>query len=327
MTMLPPSFAETRDGPLEILRFAALAPGPKLLVLGAVHGDETCGPNAIDRAIADIRAGRLALTRGEVAFLPIANRKAYRQHSRAGDRNLNRDLRDKPVPLDYEDSVGNRLCELLRAHDALLDIHSFRGEGEPFVFCGPENNSGALEPFRHARAEGDFAARLGVAIVMHGWLDVYRRLIDCRARLGLPPLSPTEGHGTTEYMRFAGGYGVTLECGRHDDPASVEIGYAAIRRALAHFGLVDAPKPEASARLVIRVCDIVICEAAGDRLEGVWKTGDAVAAGAVLARRANGEPVCAPADGYVVFPDAAAQPGQGICYFGVRSERALAVAP
>ncbi|MBK9081161.1 MAG: succinylglutamate desuccinylase/aspartoacylase family protein [Rhizobiales bacterium] len=327
MTILPASFAETRDGPLEIIRFAALEPGPKLLVLGAVHGDETCGPKAIDRAIADIRAGRVDLVRGEVTFLPIANRKAYRQRTRAGDRNLNRDLRDKPVPLDHEDRVGNRLCALLRAHDALLDIHSFRGEGEPFVFCGPQNNTDALEPFRHAAAEGDFAARLGVAVVMHGWLDVYRRLIDCRARLGLPPLLPTEGHGTTEYMRFAGGYGVTLECGRHADPASVEIGYAAIRRALAHLALIDAPKPDVSARLVIRVCDIVICEAQGDRLEGVWKTGDPVAAGAVLARRADGTQVRAPSDGYVVFPDAAAQPGQSICYFGVASERRLAVAP
>lgn len=322
--MLPDSPDATRDGPLEILSFAALAPGPRLIVLGAVHGNETCGPQAIARVIGDIRSGRLALARGEVTFLPIANRKAYRQGTRIGDRNLNRDLHDKPVPKDHEDRVGNRLCALLRAHDALLDVHSFRGEGEPFVFFGPEDNDGGLEPFRRARAEGAFAAALGVEVLMHGWLDVYVKLIQARGRLGLPPLSPTEGHGTTEYMRFAGGYGVTLECGRHDDPASVEIGYAAIVRALAHLALTDAPAPEARVRRVIRVADIVICEAEGDRLEGRWKTGEAVAAGQPIARRADGAAVLAPSPGYIVFPDANAKPGEGICYFGVDSDRAVA---
>ena len=324
--MITPLPADTRDGPLEILSFAALAPGPRLLVLGAVHGNETCGPQAIARVVEDIRAGRLALARGEVTFVPIANRKAYRQQTRMGDRNLNRDLRDKPVPLDYEDRVGNRLCALLRAHDGLLDIHSFRGEGEPFVFFGPDDNDGALEPFRHAAEESAFAAALGVEVLMHGWLDAYGKLIAARGRLGLPPLAPTEGHGTTEYMRFCGGWGVTLECGRHDDPASVGVGYEAILRALAQLRLIDAPPPVSRVKKVIRVADIIVCEAEGDRLEGRWKTGDAVAAGQTFARRADGRPVTAPTPGYLVFPDANAKPGEGLCYFGVDSERRLAAA-
>jgi hypothetical protein len=164
--------------------------------------------------------------------VPVANPKAYRQNTREGDRNLNRDLREKPLPADNEDRIGNRLCALLRQHDVLLDIHSFKGEGEPFVFFGPENNTGELEAFRHATEEAAFAACLGTHILIHGWLDIYARLIAARERLSLPPLSVTEGFGTTEYMRFAGGYGVTLECGRHDDPHSADVGHAAIRNAL-----------------------------------------------------------------------------------------------
>jgi L,D-peptidoglycan transpeptidase YkuD (ErfK/YbiS/YcfS/YnhG family)/predicted deacylase len=312
------------ETPLEAVRFIGLAPGPKLVVVGAVHGNETCGPQAILRAINDCRMGRLSIRRGEVTFLPVANMKAYRQGTREGDRNLNRDLRDKTIPEDYEDRVGNRLCSLLREHDVLLDIHSFRGEGEPFVFAGPLDNTGPVEPFRHARAEGEFAARLGTSIVIHGWLDVYGRFLEERERLGHPNPARSEGVGTTEYMRFSGGYGVTLECGSHEDPQAAEIGYSAIVRALAYLGIVDASPPDITVETVIQVVDVLVCEAEGDRLEEIWKTGDRVIAGQIIVRRADGKVLKAPKDGFVIFPNYAAKPGDGLCYFGVASTRTLA---
>ena len=63
------------DGPLESVRFTGLKPGPKLIVLGAVHGNEPCGPLAIRRAIEECRAGRLKIRRGELTFVPVANPK------------------------------------------------------------------------------------------------------------------------------------------------------------------------------------------------------------------------------------------------------------
>ncbi|MBJ6127747.1 L,D-transpeptidase family protein [Microvirga splendida] len=310
------------ETPLETIRFTGLVPGPKLIVVGAVHGNETCGPQAILRAIGDCHMGRLSVRRGEVTFLPVANMKAYRQNTREGDRNLNRDLREKTIPEDYEDRVGNRICSLLREHDVLLDIHSFRGEGEPFVFAGPPNNTGPMEPFRHATPEGEFAARLGTSIVIHGWLDIYARFLKERERLGLTSRTISEGVGTTEYMRFSGGYGVTLECGSHDDPRAVEIGYSAIVRALAHLRMIDSSSPSVTVETVIRVADVLVCEAKGDCLEGTWKTGDRVAAGQIIARRASGEVLNAPTDGFIIFPNHTASSGDGLCYFGVASDRA-----
>lgn len=309
--------------PLESIRFHGLKAGPKLLVLGAVHGNETCGPAAIARAVAECRAGTLSIQRGEVSFVPVANAKAHAQKTREGDRNLNRDLRERPQPADNEDRIGNRLCALLREHDVLLDIHSFTAPGEPFVFFGPEDNTGTLEPFRHAKAEAAFAACLGAAVLIHGWLDIYVRLIAARERLNLPPLSVTEGFGTTEYMRFAGGYGVTLECGRHDDPASVEVGHAAIHNALAHLGLIDAPAPVVRKPAVIDMAQMILCERVGDRLEGTWKTGDRIAAGQIIARKADGEPVPCPCDAFAIFPNPNAKPGESICYLGLPSSRAV----
>ncbi len=309
------------EAPLENVRFHGLRPGPRLIVVGAVHGNETCGPEAIARAIDDCRTGRLLIRRGEVCFLPVANAKAYRQHSREGDRNLNRDLRERALPVDNEDRIGNPLTALLRQHDVLLDIHSFRGEGEPFVFFGPDDNTGELEPFRHAAAEAAFAGCLGTDLLIHGWLEIYVALIAARERLDLPRLAVTEGFGTTEFMRSVGGYGVTLECGRHDDPAAADVGHVAIHNALAHLGLIDAAPPPRRQPAVIHMDELVICEAPGDRLAGEWKTGERVAAGRLIARRANGETVTAARDGYIIFPDANAKPGDAICYLGVTSAR------
>ncbi len=319
-TQSPPADARD-DGPLESVSFHGLKAGPKLIVLGAVHGNEGCGPAAINRVITECRSGALSVLRGEVTFVPVANPKARRQNTREGDRNLNRDMRERPQPSDNEDRIGNRLCALLREHDVLLDVHSFKGEGEPFVFFGPQDNTGPLEAFRHAQAEAAFAACLGTSILIHGWLEIYVRLIAARERLNLPRLAVTQGFGTTEYMRFAGGYGVTLECGQHDDPASIDVGYAAIRNALAHLGLIDAPRSSVPRPKVIHMSGLVICEAHGDRVEGDWKTGEVITAGQPIARRADGEVLLASRDGFAIFPNRTPKPGEAVIYLGEASSR------
>ena len=47
---------------LRIHRFAGLLPGPRLVVLGAVHGNETCGTQGIERVLAEF-SGLLPLIR------------------------------------------------------------------------------------------------------------------------------------------------------------------------------------------------------------------------------------------------------------------------
>jgi len=102
----------TASAAVETVGFTGLQRGPKLLVTGAVHGNEICGPQAIARAIEDCRSGRLAITRGHVTFVPVVNAKAWRRGTREGDRNLNRNLREREFPSNNEDLVGNVLCGL-----------------------------------------------------------------------------------------------------------------------------------------------------------------------------------------------------------------------
>src|SRR6185295_16784961 len=64
-------------------------------------------------------------------------------------------------------------------------------------------------------------------------------------------LGPRDNQGEVEPFAHAGrerALALTLECGQHEDPASPEVAYRAIRNALAHLRLVDAPAPAAVER-------------------------------------------------------------------------------
>ena len=144
----------------ESIQFSAPAPGPSVIVTGAVHGNEPCGTIAIRRVLNDIEQGRVSVVAGTVTFVPVTNPLAYERRQRQGDRNLNRRLAPTDNPREFEDHVANWLCPLLGRHDALLDLHSFHTPGEPFVMVGPQDNDETLEPFSHAACEEALALRL-----------------------------------------------------------------------------------------------------------------------------------------------------------------------
>jgi len=78
---------------LRLHRFEGLRPGPRLLVLGAVHSNETCGPVAIGRLIAALDAGEVAIERGVLTLVPVTHPIAFARGRCESERNLNRDLR------------------------------------------------------------------------------------------------------------------------------------------------------------------------------------------------------------------------------------------
>lgn len=315
--------------PLQAIHFAAPAPGPKLIVTGAVHGNETCGTVAIGRVVQDIESGRLPLLAGEVTFVPVCNPKAYALKRRTGDRNLNRKLSPTTELREYEDHVANWLCPLLARHDTLLDLHSFHTGGEPFAMLGPENNPGPLEAFAHAEREAALVLRLGVQRIVDGWLATYatgvRRRQARAAAAGLPPSLETDtdfGVGTTEYMRRMGGWGFTLECGQHDDPQAPEVAHRAILNTLAHLKFIDAPDPQPVADpQALSLYEVVDKQHADDHFAQPWKSFDALPAGTLIGTRADGTPVHAERDSHIVFPNPAATAGNEWYYLARASQR------
>ena len=324
--MVPPQDALALTAPLRLHQFTALAPGPRLLVTAAVHGNETCGTQALARLIPAFDNGALRLQRGQLTLLPVTNPLAYDRGQREGERNLNRQLVPTCAPRFYEDHLANRLCPLFAAHDVLLDLHSFQAEGSPFVMLGPRDNAGALEPFTHEAAETRLALALGPSRLVEGWLATYARGL---ARRGAPPEDIVQAIGTTEAMRRTGGYGVTLECGQHTDPNAVALAHAAVLRALAVLGMLapeDAPAlpPDRPRATLMQMQEVVERRHPGDRFARPWRHFDAVRAGETVGWRHDGTPVPAPGDGCLIFPDARAAVGTDWFYWASPGDRRLA---
>jgi len=320
-------FAGVATDSLRIHTFASLQPGPRLLVIGGVHGDETCGTAGIERILAEFDAGTLQLQRGELTLVPVANPLARRRLQREGERNLNRLFRPTEDPADYEARITNRLAPVIARHEVLLDLHSFQSEGEAFAMIGPRDNTGTLEPFARSHEEGQLALHIGTPIVVEGWLDIYAAGLAQRA--GGAPADEAAldfGRGTNEYIRSCGGYGVTLECGQHLDPEAPEVAWRAIRRTLALLGMAPLPAglPAASAQpQLLRLASVTDRLHEEDSFVRDWATFDEVQRGEPIGMRHDGTLVSAPDDGFIVFPNALALPGTEWFYFAHPSERVL----
>lgn len=316
--------------PLASHRFLGDQPGPRLIILGAVHGNETCGTRAIERLLLSLGRGDTRLLRGQLTLVPVCNPLAFEQGRREGDRNLNRRLQPTEQPVEFEDHVANALCPLLAEHEVLLDLHSFHTPGEPFVMIGPPDNEGTLEPFAHAHAEVRLARHLGGNRIVEGWLDTYARGMAQRRHWALMrgeqavDLDPSYGVGTTEYMRSVGGYGVTLECGQHDDPAAPEVAWQAIMQTLSLLGMIERPlEAPRSLPLLMRLTEVNDRWHPQDRLTRDWQSFDAVRQGQAVGHRHDGQAVVASQDGWVVFPNPGAQVGSEWFYLAQRSDRSL----
>ena len=307
---------------LRTLTYRSGRPGPKLLITGAVHGDEVAGPQAIREIEPLFADGTLALRRGQLTFVPVVNAKAYALGTRMGDRNFNRDLRFRTVASEYEDHIANALFPLLAEHDVLLDLHSFADPGQAFVFVGPEDNNGDLEPFSHSAAERSFAKALGVGTVLMGWLPAYAKAVaaakDLARRQGGndPGVHPMIGVGTTEAMRRLGGYAVTLECGQHQDPHNIAVAKRAILGALSHLELAEPAERFAPVSpKTYRLTEAIIRPSEADRFVKPWQHFEAIKKGEPVAVIAGEGTVVAPYDGVIVFPYADAKPLTEWLYF------------
>jgi predicted deacylase len=307
---------------------AGLKRGPRLIITGAVHGNETCGTRAITRVIHEIESGALNIVAGAVTFVPITNPLAYARQDRVGDRNLNRNLCPTDSPKDFEDHVANWLCPLFAQHDVLLDLHSTRAKNPPFAMLGPPNNDGPLQPFKHAERERALARHLGVQRFVDGWLGTYATGVERRLAYAketgtaLNPLNTDAryGVGTTEYMRSVGGYSITLECGQHDDPASPAVAHRAIRNTLAFLGITDeAPPAPVTAHEGLHMYEVFDRHHDDDRFARTWASFDVLRKGDLIATRHDGEQLIAEEDGCILFPDAKALPGNEWFYLAKRA--------
>lgn len=272
--------------------------GPRLLVLGAVHGNEVCGTQAIRRVMDDFETGKLKLKKGHVEFVPIANPRAHEAGQRFIERNLNRFFIKTQKPEAYEAKLTNVLSIMIEACNYFIDLHSTTAGGIPFASVEGKD----IE--EHALAEA-----MGAEVLLFGWEQAYEAS-------GRTNPDPNESLGTTAYARRHGAKACLLECGQHKDPQSIEVAYRAIRGAMRHIGLVDddlkVPQPKV---LTLKVSRVVFKKEGGSFAEN-WGNFSPVTKGQLLSTFADGEAVRAPADGFIILPNPNTPPDTEWFYFG-----------
>ncbi len=197
-------------------------PGPTLICIGGVHGNEPAGVRALRRVFQTLEANRPPL-RGQFVGL-VGNIAALAAQRRYLDRDLNRRWLPKTLDklVDGLDPAATlpedrECCELLAELDRLfqksagdvfiIDLHTTSGESTPFVVMG--------DTLRNR----EFALKFPLPLVLG--LEEY---LD----------------GTiSEYLTSRGHVTITVETGQHDSPAAVDHAEAAIWTALTSLGIIE----------------------------------------------------------------------------------------
>lgn len=274
---------------IDALRFSGPAPGPRVLLLGGVHGEEKPGVIGLERLAARLQDGRLSLVSGQATVIPRVNAKAVARGLHFVEENLNRVARRHAAPATHEQRLADELVALMSEHDVVLDLHGTQAPTTPFAFLDDES-----APVRR------WADALGADCLLTGWSALYA------------------GSGavtTTECAQKLGKIALTVEAGQNDDPAAAEFAFLAALRTLAHFGLIAGEERPAPPR-PLRLTSIVRREREG-AFTRPWKNFDPVKKGECIARYADGAELSAPEAGFVVMPYEAVEAGGEWYYLAV----------
>jgi len=277
---------------IESIQFHRTVPGPHLLVMGGIHGNEPCGTDAIHQIIREIRQGDLDIDCGTLTFIPICNPQAGLKKVRYIDDNLNRVFtRHEDCSGSIEKALANVLTEYVNACDVLLDLHSMSAKGKGFVFMDYDDE-----------ANEAFARALGFEHILTGWPEMF---------------AASDDVDTVTYAHQQGKIAVTTEGGQHSDPASAVLSYRAIRNAMQHLGISKSAGSSSKGReaTVIRA-ELKVHRGEGEgEFVKAWSHLDAVASGDVIAVE-NGVEQLSPFDGHILLPRSEPHVGDEWYYLG-----------
>ena len=284
--------------PLKSYTFYGETYGKRLLVFGAIHGDETCGTEGCYRVIKRLEQGDLKLKSGQVTFVPICNPAAYEKRIRYVDYNLNRIF--QPHPEAEQQKSAEKYYATLLTHyvcntDYLLDLHSISSKGEAFAF---------QDFITHDST--NFSSSLGISPILQGWPNIYN------------DANRSEDWTTQQYANPVGVTGVTVECGSHLDKNSIDVAERSIYRAMAGLQIIE-PVVDVSLKdkvQKIQMHSFQVKEKDGEFIKN-WANMDKVEVGDIIARYSDGEVLTSPISGFLIMPFSAAKIGEEWYYLGL----------
>lgn len=214
---LPTASFPSQTSGVRCFSVSADLPRPHLAIVGAIHGNERCGLDAILRLERELESGARRLRAGSLYLVhgnPAATDQQRRFTATGVDLNRAFDFRfvDELAPAlwEHEHHRALELRPLFERVDAVLDLHSASSPTPAFAIAS------------RVPASLPFALALGLEYVTLGW--------DGPGLLGDKVLlAPLTQRGLP---------GVAVECGQHDDEGAPEVAHRCALRALTHFGLL-----------------------------------------------------------------------------------------
>lgn len=186
---------------LQTHTYKANEQGPKILVLGRIHGNEPGGEKAIRRFLDDLEKETQTINKGEVTFIPCCNPKAAQENKRYIDVNLNRII-DHDLAAQYARTYEGQLASDILTHldkaDIIIDIHTYSDDIPPCVVC-----------------TGDDA----VSQLMASACPIQNIVCDS------PYLTAEDTSATFHYTKKTGKAGILIEAGQNEDPQTALTAY------------------------------------------------------------------------------------------------------
>ena len=270
-----------------IWQVSAPDPGPHVVILGGVHGDEKTGIIVVEKLRDTFMPGKENLTRGKLSLV-LGNEEAIRMNRRGTttEHNLNRLFTAGhlagPVLDFYESRRAHELAPILASADISIDIHSTSVPSRPFLPC-------AFTP-RHER--------------VYQWFDADLVLMDPDYILG------GERSTTDEYVDSCGGIGICFETGFAGDTSRGPVVLESIRNILADQGMIvlhhplNPPEPSYKVYCLARK---ILLTGEGFSYAGPFpEPFQHVKKGEIIGYHGN-RPETADHDGVIAFPKAPAQ--------------------
>ena len=248
-------------------------PGKILTIMGGVHGNEICGPDALRKLIAMFARKELHLISGKLQLI-FGNLAAMATGERKTQMDLNRAFRpESSLTLDetftYERQRALQLMPYLEKSDVLLDIHSsMTNKSTPFIIC--EKQSFAV------------AERLPFPIRSYGWDKI-------------------QPGGTDYFVNKSGGMGICIECGYHLDESAPKRAFESALMFLKFFGAIKGEAPPIySGQRIIHAYDIYFSQV-DFRKAKVFSDFEPLKAGDLIGTD-GGQEVRVTCDSLVIFP-------------------------
>lgn len=255
--------------------------GPKYLILVCIHGNETCGLEAILSLSESGELGEL-LTSGELTVL-LGNKEAYLRNQRIINRDLNRSIGRVDLNNDYERDRAVLVETFIKSADFVLDIHS----------------TSSPSPSHAIPCENKDSEHLAQKLCTNYMVTKIAHLT-------------VEGGTTMDFAKTQNTCAVTVECGQHDEVSAVDTAINCIRKFLQ--GCEEQCKDQLECKGSIEVKE-------GFSFNKPYSGFDFIKYNEKVAQDSSGDIVCPfPQGAFIVMPNRNPVVGEEAFYWAVRLE-------